>query len=207
MLFGYVRALAMQLQSLNNTKGKQKQELISKLYSQQMIQVFRLIGQLVGAGDEELSALAYPFAELLNAYQRVSESVEYLPLKLHLVQIELQLMDKTGLYLPQVLDSLVKLLNSSPLQKKQAKKAGVEGSIELGYRLSLNELKNTQILNDIFDKSLFYLHWLATISYRMLGAVEIVRHICKMLTILELGFSGHKKAVKQFCRLLQEDAN
>ena len=69
--------------------------------------------------------MTYPFAELMNAYQKVSESVEYLPLKLHVLQIELQLMEKTGLYLPQVLDSLIKLLNSSPLQKRQAKKAGV----------------------------------------------------------------------------------
>ena len=62
VLFGYVRALAMQIQALNSAKGKDKRALISKLYSQQMIQVFRLVGQVVAAGDEELSALSYPFS-------------------------------------------------------------------------------------------------------------------------------------------------
>ena len=42
----------MQLQSLNNAKSKQKKELTSKLYSQQMVQVFRLLGQVVG-GDND----------------------------------------------------------------------------------------------------------------------------------------------------------
>ena len=52
----------MQIQALNSAKGKDKRALISKLYSQQMIQVFRLVGQVVAAGDEELSALSYPFS-------------------------------------------------------------------------------------------------------------------------------------------------
>ena len=68
MMFGYIRSLAMQMQGLNTKKGKEKQEHISKLYSQQMLQIFRLLGQVIGKGGEELSALAYPFAELINAF-------------------------------------------------------------------------------------------------------------------------------------------
>lgn len=51
VLFGYIRTLAMQIQSLNNVKGKEKQGLIAKLYSQQVIQVYRLLGQVIGSGD------------------------------------------------------------------------------------------------------------------------------------------------------------
>lgn len=79
-------------------------------------------------------------------------------------------MENTGLYLPQVLESLTKILKSSPLQRKRSRKAGVEGSIELGYKLSLEELKNTNILNDIFNKAVFYLHWLATYAHKTLAA-------------------------------------
>lgn len=114
-------------------------------------------------------------------------------------------MENTGLYLPHVLESVLKILSSSPLQKKHSKKAGVEGSIELGYKLSFDELKNTEILNDIFDKTLFYLHWLTFLSCKMVGGVEIVRHICKLVQTVELGFSGHRKAVKQFTKILLED--
>ena len=50
VMFGYIRSLAMQMQGLNNKKGKEKRELISKLYSQQMLQIFRLLGQVIGKG-------------------------------------------------------------------------------------------------------------------------------------------------------------
>ena len=51
-MFGYVRALAMQVQALNNAKGKEKKEQIAKLYSQQTIQAFKLLGRVVGRGGE-----------------------------------------------------------------------------------------------------------------------------------------------------------
>lgn len=73
VLFGYVRALAMQLQSLNNSKGKDKRELTAKLYSQQTLQALKLLVQIVGkGGEEELAALAFPLAELITAYERIS---------------------------------------------------------------------------------------------------------------------------------------
>lgn len=56
----------------------------------QILQAFRLLAQAVGkSGEEELSGLTYPFAELISAYERISESPEYLTLKLHIIQIEL----------------------------------------------------------------------------------------------------------------------
>ena len=201
VLFGYVRALAVQMQALNNSKGKEKKQLVCKLYSQQMLQVLKLLAQAVGTG-EELSALVYPFAELINSYEKISESIEYLPLKLHLLHIELQLMENTGLYLPHALESIIKILSSSPLQRKHSKKAGVEGSIELGYKLSLLELKNTNILNDLFNKTVFHLHWLVALSYKMVGAVELTRSISKLVNSIEFGFSGHKRAIKLITKII-----
>lgn len=72
VMFGYIRAIAMQMQALNNAKGKQKVELIGKLYSQQMLQVLRLLGKVVGQAGEEVSALAYPLCQLLMAYESLS---------------------------------------------------------------------------------------------------------------------------------------
>lgn len=75
VLFGYLRSIAVQLSTLNTLKGKNKMELVVKLYSQQTLQILRLYGQLVGlVGDGELSALAYPLAEIINAYEHISES-------------------------------------------------------------------------------------------------------------------------------------
>ena len=48
VLFGYIRTIAMQIQSLNSCKGKEKREFTSKLYSMQILQAFRLLGQAVG---------------------------------------------------------------------------------------------------------------------------------------------------------------
>jgi hypothetical protein len=137
--------------------------------------------------------LVYPLCELINAYEHVSESPEFLPLKLHLVKVELELMEFTGVYIPQVFETLIKILKSGPLQRKSSRKAGVEGSIELGYRLSLSELKNTNFINDIFNKVVFYVYWLHSITSHSLAGPEIARQIAKHLLELDFGFKGYKK--------------
>lgn len=129
-----------------------------------MIQIFRLLIQVLGKSGEELSGLIYPICELISAYERISESPEYIPLKLHLVKLWLELMEYTSIYIPHVVETLIKILKSAPLQRKSSRKAGVEGSIDLGYRLSMTELKNTNIINDIFNKVVFYVYWLHSIS-------------------------------------------
>lgn len=78
-------------------------------------------------------------------------------------------MESTGIYIPHVLEVLLKVLKSSPFQKKLSKKAGVEGSIELGYRLSIGELKNTNIINDIFNKVIFNILWLNSVVSSTVG--------------------------------------
>lgn len=87
VLFGYVRTIAVQIQSLNSKKSREKIELSTKLYSQQMLQILRLLVHAVGKSGEELSALIYPLSELLNAYEHISESPEYIPLKLHVTRM------------------------------------------------------------------------------------------------------------------------
>jgi hypothetical protein len=73
VLFGYLRSLALQLQSLNSLKGKFKSDLTAKLYSQQTLQILKLLAQVVGrVGHEEISALAYPLAEVINSYEHIS---------------------------------------------------------------------------------------------------------------------------------------
>lgn len=52
VLFGYVRSLSVQVQSLNNLKGREKADHSAKLYSQQMIQILRLLVQVVGKSGE-----------------------------------------------------------------------------------------------------------------------------------------------------------
>lgn len=79
-------------------------------------------------------------------------------------------MEFTGIYIPHVFEALLKIFKSAPLQRKSSKKAGVEGSIELGYRLSMAELKNTAIVNDIFAKAIFYIYWLHSITSHTLAA-------------------------------------
>ena len=74
VLFGYLRSLALQLGSLNSLKGKFKADLITKLYSQQTLQILKQLAQVVGrVGDEEISALVYPLAEVINSYEHISE--------------------------------------------------------------------------------------------------------------------------------------
>jgi hypothetical protein len=80
-----------------------------------------------------------------------------------------------------VLEALIKVLKSGPLQRKSSRKAGVEGSIELGYRLSVGELKNTNFINDIFSKVVFNVFWLHSLTSRTLAGPEIARQVAKQL--------------------------
>jgi len=92
------------------------------------------------------------------------------------------------------------------LQKKISRKAGVEGSIELGYHLSQAELKNTNIVNDIFQKAVYSLYWLHSLVSKTLSAPEIISYISKMILSLEFGFSGYKKQLKEAVNLFKVDA-
>lgn len=51
----------------------------------------------------------------------------------------------------------------------------------MGYRLSADELRNTQVLNSVFDKTLFYFYWFCVLAEKTVGGSEIVRHVCKMV--------------------------
>lgn len=53
VLFGYLRSLALQLGSLNTLKGKLKADLITKLYSQQTLQIIKLLSQVVSRVSHE----------------------------------------------------------------------------------------------------------------------------------------------------------
>jgi hypothetical protein len=97
-------------------------------------------------------------------------------------------------------------LRSTPLQKKISKKAGVEGSIELGYHLSQTELKNTNIVNDIFQKTVYSLYWLHSLVSKTLSAPEIINYVCKMILSLEFGFLGYKKQLKEAVIVFKADA-
>lgn len=90
MLFGYLRSIALELDKLNKSKRRERTEQASKLFSNQILNAFKLFAALVSRVDaEELTALIYPLCELMAAYERVSESAEYIPLKLHLLEYEL----------------------------------------------------------------------------------------------------------------------
>lgn len=115
-------------------------------------------------------------------------------------------MEQTGLYLPHALETILKVLRAGPLQKKQSKKAGVEGSIELGYKLSLAELKNTNFVNDLFQKAVYSLYWLHSLVTRTLAGPEIVNCVAKAVSSIEFGYLGYRKQLKEAAKLFKEDA-
>ena len=81
-----------------------------------------------------------------------------------------------------MLETLIKILKSNPFLRKNSRKAGVEGSIELGYKLSLAELKNTNIINDLFSKVIFYIYWLNSITSNVIYAPEVSKQIAKLIS-------------------------
>lgn len=79
--------------------------MINKLYSNQILNCFRLFTAVVSrVNSEEISALIYPLIELTVAYEKVSQANEFVPLKLHLLTNLLTIMESTGVYIPPVIE-------------------------------------------------------------------------------------------------------
>ena len=86
VIFGYVRSIALQMANLNKTKRKEKIELTNKLYSNQILNCFKLFTAVVSrVNSEELTSLIYPLIELTVAYEKISQANEFLLLKLYLL--------------------------------------------------------------------------------------------------------------------------
>lgn len=124
VLFGYIRSIALQMANLNKAKRKEKVDLINKLYSNQLLNCFRLFTATVSrVNSEELTSLIYPLIELTVAYEKVSQANEFVPLKLHLITNLLTIMESTGVYIPPIIDMIENLLENKLFSKKLGKTA------------------------------------------------------------------------------------
>ncbi len=104
VLFGYIRSIALQMANLNKTKRKLKVELINKLYSNQILNCFRLLTAVVSrVNSEEMTSLIYPLIELTVSYEKITQANEFVPLKLHILTNLLTIMESTGVYIPPVI--------------------------------------------------------------------------------------------------------
>ncbi len=51
-----------------------------------------------------MSALIYPLVELTVAYEKISQASEFIPLKLHLLNCLLTIMEATNVFIPSVIE-------------------------------------------------------------------------------------------------------
>ena len=117
-------------------------EQIGKLFSNQILNCFKLFTAIVSRIEsEDLTALIYPLCEMFAAYERATESAEYVPLKLHLLEYELTIIESLGIYIPHTLELIEKLVKYPIFNKKISKKSEkVEANIELAYKVSKTDL-------------------------------------------------------------------
>jgi hypothetical protein len=60
---------------------------IKKLYSYQILSCFKLVTDVITKVEGEVfGGIVYPLCEMFAAYERLTESQEYIPLKLHLLE-------------------------------------------------------------------------------------------------------------------------
>lgn len=171
VLFGYIRSIALQMANLNKSKRKQKVELTNKLYSNQIINCFKLFTAVVArVNSEELTSLIYPLIQLMIAYEKVSQATEFVPLKLHLLTNLLTIMESTSVFIPPVMQIAQNLLKNKLFVKKLGKRAEkVGGDLELSFKLSPTDLTNTILINQIFDSIIHKIYWLVSIVEKVPG--------------------------------------
>lgn len=73
--------------------------------------------------SEELTSLIYPLIELTVAYEKISQANEFVPLKLHLINNLLTIMESTGVYIPPIIGMIENLLENKLFNKKLGKRA------------------------------------------------------------------------------------
>lgn len=74
---------------------------------------------------------------MFAAYERITEAPEFIPLKLHLLEYELIIVESLGVYIPHTLELIEKLVKYPTFNRKIAKKSEkIEANIELAYKVS-----------------------------------------------------------------------
>ncbi len=149
VIFSYIRSVCLKIDQFYKSKRQEKKEVCAKLYSFQILNTIRFfVGVATKIASEELSALLYPLIELISAYFKLSESPEFVPLKLHLLGFLLDIMECLNIYVPQTLDIILRLFSGSYFQRKIKKASGkIWADLDLGYKFSQEEIADSQVLN------------------------------------------------------------
>lgn len=73
--------------------------------------------------SQEISAMVYPLVQVLEAYARLNCASEFIPLRLHVSEMFIEITEKTGVLIPYTVDLLLEQLKCKDFLKKKPKTA------------------------------------------------------------------------------------
>jgi hypothetical protein len=73
--------------------------------------------------SEELSSLVYPIVQVLESYARLNLATEFIPLRLHIVDMLLEVTERTGVFIPYAMALAHQQLQCKEFTKSKPKTA------------------------------------------------------------------------------------
>ena len=141
--FVYVRQLAMHLRTALTTASKASVDTVGSWQFVNCLRVWTAVvsrygGHADGDAAHPLSALAFPLVQVLLGTARLCSPARYVPLRLHVAGMLIELSWATGLYIPVAPLLLDVLLRTPALASRPASAAPVHGNpVELSIMVKM----------------------------------------------------------------------
>lgn len=171
-----------------------------KLYSFEILNCLRLLTAVITRIDsEELSSLVYPLVQVLEAYAKLQPATEFMPLRLHLVDLLIEISERTGVFVPYALTLAHQQLQCKEFAKSKPKTAeNAQCELALLYQISEKNLKSTSFWAALFTEVLKKFYRIGSLYTRLTAAPELLSHLRKVLRdeYSAVKFSGYRIQIK-----------
>lgn len=152
--FVYIRQLAVFLRRAITTSSKQSHALIHNWQFVNSLHVWcKVISKY--SGEDELKALLYPVAQIIQGVIQLFPMAKYYPLRFLCVEFLNELAKSTGVFIP-VTHYLLEVLESIDMSKKP-KPSTAAVSMLCALKVKKANLKTKSFLDTIFEEALYYL--------------------------------------------------
>lgn len=162
--FGFIRQLAIHLRNCLKTKSAESYQAVYNWQYTHCIDFWSIV--LASTCDKErdqesiMQPLIYPLVQAATGAVRLIPTSRYFPLRFHIIQSLLRLMQRTGTYIP-LAPLLLEMLESTEFTRKSKPSTLVTLDFQTLIRVPKTYLRTKVYADQLLDETLFYLvEWL-----------------------------------------------
>lgn len=158
--FGFIRQLAIHLRNCLKTRTPESYQAVYNWQYVHSIDFWSIVLSTTcdkeRGKDSTLQPLIYPLVQAATGAVRLIPTSRYFPLRFHIVQSMLRLMQRTGTYIP-LAPTLVEILESTEFTRKPKPSTLVTLDFSTLIRAPKTYLRTKVYADQLVDETLFYL--------------------------------------------------